>query len=202
MAGTAPTGNTRQRILQSAQELIHERGYEAVGVAEICARARVNKGSFYHFFRTKENLGLAVIDAYWDQSRVGFDGLATSGAPLAQLREFLGTMLTHLQQDKKDHGCVRGCLLGNMALELAPQAPAVQQRLNTIFGEQNGLLAGLIRRAVDAGDLPQQDAEQSADDVIAHLEGAVLLSKVRNDPSVFAAAEPAVLRLLGAVAEE
>jgi TetR/AcrR family transcriptional repressor of nem operon len=202
MASATPTGDTRDRILQSAQELIHERGYEAVGVAEICTRASVNKGSFYHFFRTKENLGLAVIDAYWEQSRGGFDGLAAPGEPLLQLREFLGAMFSHLKQDKKAHGCVRGCLFGNMALELAPQAPAVQQRLNTIFGEQNEFLAGLIRRAVDAGDLPPQDAEQSADDLIAHLEGAVLISKVRNDPSVFAAAEPAVLRLLGAVAEE
>jgi TetR/AcrR family transcriptional regulator, transcriptional repressor for nem operon len=202
MAGATTANDTRDRILQSAQELIHERGYEAVGVAEICARAKVNKGSFYHFFRTKENLGLAVIDTYWEQSRGGFDGLAAEGAPLVQLREFLGGMVAHVQQDKKAHGCVRGCLFGNMALELAPQAPAVQQRLNTIFGEQNRALAGLIRRGVDAGDLPEQDAAQSADDLIAFLEGAVLISKVRNDPSVFAAAEPAVFRLLGVVAEE
>lgn len=202
MPSATPVGDTRDRILQSAQELFHERGYEAVGVAEICERASVNKGSFYHFFRTKENLGLNVIDSYWAQGRGAYDGFTEAGVPLEQLREFLAGMLAHMTQDKKDHGCVRGCLLGNMALELAPQAPAVQQRLNTVFQEQNGLLAGLIRRAVDAGDLPEQDANQSADDVIAHLEGAVLISKVRNDLRVFAAAEPAVLRLLGAVAEE
>lgn len=202
MVGTTSTGDTRDRILESAGQLIHERGYEAVGVAEICERAKVNKGSFYHFFRTKENLGLAVIDSYWEQSRVGFDSLAQTGEPLRQLREFLGGMSGHLQQDKAEHGCVRGCLLGNLALELAPQAPAVQQRLKSIFDEQLDALAGLIRRAVDAGDLPAQDAYQSANNLIAFLEGVVMMSKVRNDPSVFAAAEPAILRLLGVAAEE
>lgn len=54
--------DTRQRIITSARDLIYGRSYAGVAVAEICARAEVKKGSFYHFFPSKQDLSLAVID--------------------------------------------------------------------------------------------------------------------------------------------
>ena len=54
--------DTRQRIIAGARDLIYSRSYAAVGVAEICQQAAVNKGSFYYFFPSKQALSLAVID--------------------------------------------------------------------------------------------------------------------------------------------
>ncbi len=54
--------DTRQRIITAAQELIYSRSYNEVGVQEICDHASVKKGSFYHFFPSKRDLALAVLD--------------------------------------------------------------------------------------------------------------------------------------------
>jgi len=56
--------DTRQRLVETAVFLFWENGYAATGVAEILARAKVNSGSFYHFFKSKEALLLAVLDWY------------------------------------------------------------------------------------------------------------------------------------------
>lgn len=197
MTSRAHRSDTKNRIIESATTLMHERGYESVGVAEICQRAGVNKGSFYHFFRTKENLGLAVIEGYWAEHRAVFEDLRQTNEPLTELRRFFSTMAEHHRLEKAANGFIRGCLLGNLSLELAPQAPVVQQHLGRIFDEQVAVFAELIDRAIKNGDLPQQDAQQTAENAIAFLEGVVLISKVRNEPEVISAAEPAFLRLLG-----
>ena len=63
------TSNARSRLLETAMQLMYARGYSAVGVQEICAQAGVNKGSFYHFFPSKQALILAVIEAHGQRLR-------------------------------------------------------------------------------------------------------------------------------------
>ncbi|EGV50102.1 TetR/AcrR family transcriptional regulator [endosymbiont of Riftia pachyptila] len=57
--------DTRRLILKSARDLIYSRSYSEVGVAAICERAGIKKGSFYHFFPSKRDLTLAVIDEFF-----------------------------------------------------------------------------------------------------------------------------------------
>ena len=63
------TSNARERLIESASELWHSRSYADVGVNEICEHAGVRKGSFYHFFASKQDLALAVIDSFWSRAR-------------------------------------------------------------------------------------------------------------------------------------
>jgi TetR/AcrR family transcriptional repressor of nem operon len=62
------TSDARDRLIESGQGLMHERGFTAVGVSEVCAHAGVNKGSFYHFFPSKQELALAVIARYAEEA--------------------------------------------------------------------------------------------------------------------------------------
>ena len=66
------TSDARDRLIQAAKDLTYARGYTAVGIKDICEEAGVQKGSFYHFFPTKRDLLLAVIDAHveWLQAIV------------------------------------------------------------------------------------------------------------------------------------
>ena len=57
--------DARERLIEAAGELWHTRSYADVGVSEICDHAGVQKGSFYHFFSSKRDLALAVIDERW-----------------------------------------------------------------------------------------------------------------------------------------
>ena len=59
------TSDARERLIEEASRLFHQRSYEGVGVQELCDAAEIHKGSFYHFFKSKDELAAAVIDAYW-----------------------------------------------------------------------------------------------------------------------------------------
>lgn len=109
------TSDAKEKILAAARSLIEARGYSALGVAEICTVAGVPKGSFYHFFESKESLALAVVDEHWlaqkcDWTRV-LDGDA---APLDRLRQLFEQ--TEAAQHTAQQGCgtVSGCLFGNL----------------------------------------------------------------------------------------
>ena len=65
----APSNDTKQRILASARELIYSRSYSDVGVAAICTHAGVKKGSFYHFFASKQELTLEALDTFYIRNK-------------------------------------------------------------------------------------------------------------------------------------
>src|SRR5262245_64796679 len=77
------TSDTRERLIESASELWHSRSYADVGVNEICEHAGARKGSFYHFFASKQDLALAVIDSFWSRAQTRFlDPALDSARPL------------------------------------------------------------------------------------------------------------------------
>ncbi|MBW8705889.1 HTH-type transcriptional repressor NemR [Streptomyces sp. MBT84] len=74
------TSDAKERILTAAQSLIEQRGYSALGVAEICKAAGVPKGSFYYFFDSKEELALAVLDEHWAGQYAGWNRILRGDA--------------------------------------------------------------------------------------------------------------------------
>ena len=62
------TQNSRERLLDAADALMYERGYEAVSVADLCAAADARKGSFYHWWPSKRDLALAMLDRAWERN--------------------------------------------------------------------------------------------------------------------------------------
>ena len=60
--------DARPRIIATSKKLFHERGYQAVGVSELCGASDVNKGSFYHFFPSKRHLLIQVLSDSWDDT--------------------------------------------------------------------------------------------------------------------------------------
>ena len=113
---------------------MQERGYTAVGVAELCDEAGVNKGSFYHVFPSKRELALEVIDSFWAESATLLDRAVTEeGSPLERLRGFFEDVHAHHQELREQCGRVVGCPLGNLAQEMSTQDPVLRQRLAEVF---------------------------------------------------------------------
>ncbi|MEV8097671.1 TetR family transcriptional regulator [Kitasatospora sp. NPDC085879] len=192
------SSTAQERLLDAACELLHIRGYSAVGVAEICARADVRKGSFYHFFASKQALTLAAVDSHWTVQRQRWQDLLGTGRqpPLERLRLLLDAQAAAQRADKAAGGTVRGCLLGNLALELSGQEREIQTRLAEIFEEQAALVRGVLAEAAETGPVAADTATARA--VVAHLEGAVLLAKLADDPGRLDGLWPAVQRLVRA----
>ncbi len=177
------TSTARDRLRDSACELLHTRGYAAIGVAEICARADVRKGSFYHFFESKQALTIEVIDTHWQAQRTAWREQLAGPEPAVEHLQRLITWLVETQREARETtGRIDGCLLGNLAIELSNQEDAVQHRLTAAFDEQAELVHATLAEGAQDGSIAPEYADQTtARAVVAQIEGAVLLAKLAGD---------------------
>jgi len=175
---------TRDQILDAAAKLIHLRGYHGTSLDDVLRESGVGKGNFYYYFRSKEDLGFAIIDRVVERFlertlEPAFDDLTAD--PLDQVRAFLDRLL----EVQRQRNCVGGCPMGNLACELSDVHEGFRQRLADIFERWRVMLATTLERGRESGRLRADlDAASAAGFVVAALEGAILMAKVTKDISV------------------
>lgn len=192
-----PIVDTQQRILDSARELIYSRSYADVGVAAICEHAGVKKGSFYHFFPSKRDLTLAMLDAIY----LGFKesliakAFAEDIPPMARLDRLGQLAYAFQQQVQKNTGLVLGCPFGNLSNELATQDETIRIRIEHIFTNLQVSIRKVLREAVDAGDIDNINIEATAQAMLAYFEGVMLLAKNQNNVEIICQILPAMTQI-------
>ena len=192
--------DAKDRLLDAADSLFRDRGFSAVGVAELCSVAQVNKGSFYHYFPSKQSLLLEVIDAAWDETGmlVEWEGQIPRH-PVDQLRRFLEELFAFHYADKESAGEVRGSLLSNLAHELGTHDAEIAKKLGELFERETAAFESLLAEAVDRGEVSLGHPRQAAESLVGCIHGLLMLAKVRNDLSVLPQSENELLRLSGVV---
>ena len=189
--------DTKQRILAKARELFHGRSYADVGIKEICDLARVQKGSFYHFFPSKRDLAMAVIDDMADDWAHGFvaEAFDRNLPPLERL-DYMIDAAYYWQKAAKDiEGRMPGCLFGNLALEVSTRDEVLRAKLNAVFAKASARFQETLDEAVELGLIAPLDSPATATAMLAYLEGIILLAKTRNDPEVVRQLGPAIRSL-------
>ena len=187
--------NARQRILESARDLIYSRSYADVGVAAICERAGVKKGSFYHFFPSKQELTLAVIDELFVafKERIYKEAFSSDLAPLDRLRFFVERAY-QLQREMTDHtGQTLGCPFGNLAAEMSTQDTEIRQKVDMVFQQLEHHFAVTLEDAVEKREIGEIDIPATARAMVAYVEGIMLMAKTRNDPEIIRQLGPAMV---------
>jgi AcrR family transcriptional regulator len=177
--------STRSRLIETAQKLFWEQGYGQTGVAQILKTAGLNSGSLYHFFPTKEDLLLAVLDWYTENLQPQivqpvFDRVVDP------IERIFGILAGYRQAILHTH-FMFGCPIGNLVLELGHTHPAAREKLTLNF--QNWVRA--IKLCLDAaeGRLPGHvDREQLALFVLVTMEGGVMLARSYRKIAPFDAA--------------
>jgi TetR/AcrR family transcriptional repressor of nem operon len=173
--------DTRAEIISIGTGLIALQGYNATGIDAVLKQAGVPKGSFYHYFGSKEEFGLAVIDHFavrYDRKLDTFLG-DEEVTPRARIRNYLEYGLASLTQNQ----CSRGCLIGNLGQELADQNERFRARLDDIFASWKERFAACLREAQEAGELaPAADPSVLAGFLLSGWEGAILRAKVQKSP--------------------
>ena len=194
------TSDARERLIDAAGDLWHARSFGDVGVSEICERAGVQKGSFYHFFSSKQDLALAVIDDRWQRDGVGLMAPILTGPlpPLERLALFFERGLQEQLQLREETGATVGCSFGNMVVELGTVDDVLRDRLAALFDDWAALIQRTLDDAVAAGDLPEIDTWQAARGLLAFIEGLGVMIKAKDDPLAAADLLPLALRLVGA----
>lgn len=192
------TSDTKEKLIESAVQLIGARSYNTVGVQELCEHAGVKKGSFYHFFPSKSDLTLEALDSMWAEFKsnmldpvFGADCSATEKFNHLLLRSY-----AHHSNTKDKVGCVIGCSIGNLAVELSTQDEKIRQRIEELFNEWAKYFEKLIIDAIDEGSMPENtDPLATSQAILAYIEGLSLLGRTFNDPSVMSRLGEGVLGL-------
>lgn len=169
----ARRSETRDRLIATAAELFWSRGYASTGVNAIMKRARATSGSFYHFFPTKDDLLLAVLDAV--AAGVEDDVLAEAerGSDSAQGRI---TALATAYSERTVPGSGRfGLPIGALVHELGPDLGPARQRVAEIYERVVGRIAAWL--AEDAAvEITGIEGRRVAEGIIAAFEGAGMMA--------------------------
>ena len=169
--------DTYTDLIQAGTEIIAQQGFSATGIDAILKAARVPKGSFYHYFKSKEEFGLAVIDAFAERLEQRLQTFLDDPevSPLDRIRNFLENALARFQQTH----CTKGCLIGNLGQELADVNERFRSRLEEVFALWKDRFADCLKEAQAKGQLSADlDPGQVAGFILASWEGAILRSKV------------------------
>jgi len=175
---------TKTRLLESAERLMLSKGYAATTVEEICETAKLTKGSFFHYFDSKDDLGRAVLERFCvsaEQLHAACCGVERD--PLKRVYNYIDATIK-LSQDPT---MSKGCLLGTFAQELCDGYPKIKRVCEQGFkswADQFGkeLAQAKARYAPKVSFEPRDVAEY----FIAVVEGALILAKAHGDPKVVA----------------
>lgn len=170
---------TRELLLRAGLEVLTEKGFSATGIEEILGRVGVPKGSFYHYFDSKEAYGLALIERYGEFFARKLDRhfCNPSLSPLERLRAFVGDA----KEGMTRHEFRRGCLIGNLGQEMGALPESFRARLKDTFEDWQARLAACLVEAQKAGELAAEaDAAQLAAVFWMGWEGAVLRAKLER----------------------
>jgi TetR/AcrR family transcriptional repressor of nem operon len=162
-------------------EILTEKGFNSTGLDEVLKRVGVPKGSFYHYFESKEDFGLVVIDSYADYFARKLDRwlLNAERAPLERIADFIADARRGMAR----HDFRRGCLIGNLGQETGALPAAYRERLEQVFLDWQARLACCLEAAQAQGALSSKvDCARIAAFFWIGWEGAVLRAKLVASP--------------------
>jgi TetR/AcrR family transcriptional repressor of nem operon len=172
-----PYTETRRELIQAGLALLTEKGYSSVGIDQILRSVNVPKGSFYHYFKSKEAFGQVLINAYADYFARKLDRFLLNAdyPPLQRLRNFIDDAA----QGMSRYTFRRGCLVGNLGQEMSLLPESFRQQLKEVFEDWQARTARCLREAQAAGEIGTElDCDRLAAWFWIGWEGAVLRAKL------------------------
>lgn len=169
-------------ILQEGAKIIHLKGFHNTGINEILESADIPKGSFYFYFKNKEDFGLQLIDYLTPH----FLRLAKKHLQAAekQYLKKLSDFFDEFQFYFEGQSCKMGCPIGNLALEMGDINENFKKKLDKVMESMRHSVSLFLKGAQDKKEIsPLLDIMELSDFVINSWEGALLRMKVRGDVS-------------------
>jgi TetR/AcrR family transcriptional repressor of nem operon len=189
--------DTREVIIRAATRLMHVHGYNRTSLDDVLRESGVGKGNFYYYFKSKEDLGYAILEqlvkAFIERTLEPCFS-ENDDCPLTQIRCFLGRVL----ETQRRLNCVGGCQFGNLAAELSDVHEGFRIRLATVFSRWRERLTRALMEAQRTGAVtPACEPGAVAQFVVASLEGAILMTKLTKDIGVMEQCVTELGRYLG-----
>jgi TetR/AcrR family transcriptional repressor of nem operon len=181
---TAKT-NARTKLLEATLSVIRTKGYSETSVDELCAAAGVTKGAFFHYFKSKDELGVAAAD-HWSETAGALFADAPyhdHAAPLDRVLGYLGFRKALLQGGVPEFTC----LVGTMVQETYETTPAIREACErSITGHAATLEADIEAAMRELNMTPDWTAKSLALHTQAVIQGAFILAKATDGAEIAA----------------
>jgi TetR/AcrR family transcriptional repressor of nem operon len=192
-----PECETKHKLLETATQLIWEQSYGSVSVDDICEKAGVRKGSFYHFFPSKADLAVAAFEDHWQQSRTKLDGVFSSQlSPLERLSKYCDMVYESQKCQKDKIGKICGCPYSSVGCELSTQDEKIRKKSQEIAERWCKYLEATLRDAGQEGLIEGKDYQVKAHEVFAYVTGVLLQAKIHNNLQPLKNLKSGIFRLI------
>lgn len=172
--------NTKCLLIETGIDVMLEKGYNATGINEVLTACNVPKGSFYHYFSSKEDFGLSVINTFDEHYVQELDKALTDPkiAPLKRIKNYIDAAIDKAEKRQ----CSRGCLIANLSQEMADQNEVFRIRLKEILQRRQATFTAVLNEAKAAGEIPKSvKTADAAEFFLCSFEGSLMRSKVMRD---------------------
>lgn len=169
----------RQQIIEVTAILMHSKGYGNTKLSDILGAAQIGKGQFYHYFASKHELGLAVLDHFFSNwNRLLLEEILSSQM---EAESKFNAMLEWIVNQHKRNQAKCGCMFGNLAIEMSEHDEEFRQRLDSVFEKWVAKLKPVLTGLVLPFQANDAEIENLAHGIIAMIEGGILLMKSKQD---------------------
>ena len=198
---TPATSPTKLRLLHTAIDLIWEHNYSSVSVDDICRRAGILKGSFYHFFPSKADLAVAALEERW--VRMVHPRLeeifSPAYSPYGRLSRYYDMVYDNQKIQKQRVGRICGCAFASIGSEQSNEDEKIRAKSQEVFKRYVHYIAGALRDAVAERtvDIPPGEATNRAHELYTFILGVLVQARVENDLQLVKHFKSSFLRISG-----
>jgi TetR/AcrR family transcriptional repressor of nem operon len=193
------TCETKEKLLQVGFDLIWDSSYGSVSVDDICKRAGINKGSFYHFFPSKADLVVEAYQEYWKEKRPAMDRIFSPQVPpLERIRAFCRYVYAVQKEKAEQYGHVCGCPYASVGSEIATQDEKIRASSEHLMNSSGKYIESAVADAIREGSVTVKDPVAASQTLGSLILGMLVEARVQNDLKVLEGLESTVLAFLGA----
>jgi TetR/AcrR family transcriptional regulator, transcriptional repressor for nem operon len=172
----------KERLMDSAIDLMWQNSYGAASVDAICERASAKKGSFYYFFKSKSELAAAALEADWNKKKVEMDSIfSPTVPPLERFDRYFDFVYERLTEVRKKCGAILGCPFVSVGGEVSTQDQTVREAIDRIMDRKLRFFVSAVRDAAAEGLIVAPDPEAKARALFACYQGTVAQARIQND---------------------
>ena len=178
-----PDTGTRQKLLDTAKDLLWTSSYGAVSVDDICKTAGVKKGSFYHYFPSKQDLAFAAMEEYYHYKieHVMTPVFAANKPFSDQIDDMAEAIIRDNRASLEKYGRVCGCPLAALGSELiGDDDKAIAAKVEEMFALCRTYIQTAVAQAIEGGVIPAADPGAKTQELHDLITGLLIMARIHN----------------------
>jgi TetR/AcrR family transcriptional repressor of nem operon len=185
---------TRERVLAGATEIIHRQGFSGTSIHDLIRETGVKKGNLYHYFSSKEEMGLEVLTRARDDFFRFLENSLQGDRPSVRLSNHFKAIVRY----HESRNLVGGCIFGNTALEMSDRNETYRDVIHSVFEEWRRRIREVLESAVRSGEARKNlDPDAMARHIVATVEGGIMVARASRNPADLKACLAVLAGLLG-----